>query len=243
MLQLPGGISMSRLKVYATPAPDDGQRGGTPHVHLLCSELYSVLGGSGAVELIDAASGFTRVELHAGDALLFKPGTLHRLINPRGDLEILVIMQHGGLPERGDNVACFSDSLLADDDAFADAMRAATLADAYGRRDRGVTGFLALKAAFATDANAGQTALRRFLTLALARTAAARAEWDAIVQGEIETARDALDQLEALGTGDMTALLNAEHAVVRGGTPASIGYCGQLFRYPAQFQPEGAVLS
>ncbi len=240
-MQMPGSISMSRLKVYDTPTPD-GQRGGTPHVHLLCSEMYTVIGGSGAVELIDA-SGFSRVGLGAGDALLFSPGTIHRLINTSGDLDILVIMQHSGLPERGDNVVCFPESLLADDATFAQAMRAATLEDAYRRRDRGVEGFLALKTAFAADAETGRAALRHFLALALERTAAQRAEWDDIVQGEVESSRNALDQLETLCAGQLDGLLGAQHALVKGGEPASLGFCGHLFRYPAQFHPEGVVHS
>src|SRR5690606_20333138 len=101
-LQMPGATLMTRLKVYDTPTPD-GQIGGTPHVHLVCTEMYVVLNGSGAVEMIDK-NGFSRVELKQHDALLFSAGTIHRLINSNRDLEILVIMQNSGLPERGDNV-------------------------------------------------------------------------------------------------------------------------------------------
>lgn len=241
MMQMPGSISMSRLKVYDTPTPD-GQRGGTPHVHLLCSEMYTVIGGSGAVEMIDG-SGFSRVELQVGDALLFSPGTIHRLINPNGDLLILVVMQHSGLPERGDNVVCFPETLLADDESFAEAMRAVTVEDAYQRRDRGVEGFLRLKATFTADAEAGRAALRRFLGLAVERTAQQREAWDEIVQREIESARNSLDQLEALCESDIDSLMEARHARVPGGEPASLGFCGHLFRYPANLQPEGVVVS
>src|SRR5262245_22035925 len=96
MVQMPGGTLVTRLRVYDAPGPD-GQRGGTPHVHLLCTEMYFVLNGRGAVEMIDQR-GFWRVELQPGSALVFTPGTLHRLINPQRDLEILVVMQNSGLP-------------------------------------------------------------------------------------------------------------------------------------------------
>ncbi|HEX2620732.1 MAG TPA: hypothetical protein VHL11_11300, partial [Phototrophicaceae bacterium] len=98
-VHMPGAILMTRLKVYDTPTPD-GQIGGTPHLHLLCSEMYLGLAGSGAVELLDK-DGFSQVELQQYQTLLFTPGTIHRLINPNRDLEILVIMQNSGLPERG----------------------------------------------------------------------------------------------------------------------------------------------
>ena len=38
-LRMPGATLMTRLKVYDTVTPDS-QRGGTPHVHLLCTEMY-----------------------------------------------------------------------------------------------------------------------------------------------------------------------------------------------------------
>jgi mannose-6-phosphate isomerase-like protein (cupin superfamily) len=131
MLRMPGATLVTRLKVYDTPAPD-GQRGGTPHFHLLCTEMYFVLAGSGAVEMLDQ-HGSARVELLPHSALIFSPGTIHRLINPNGNLEILVIMQNSGLPERGDNVVCFASEWLADDERYAEAMRVNTLDDAYRR--------------------------------------------------------------------------------------------------------------
>ncbi|MEL7235933.1 MAG: cupin, partial [Chloroflexota bacterium] len=113
-LRMPGATLTTRLKVYDSPGPD-GQRGGTPHIHLMCTEMYFVTGGSGAVELIDT-SGFSVVELVPQSALVFSPGTIHRLINPNGNLELFIIMQNSGLPERGDNVVSFPDELMQDDD-------------------------------------------------------------------------------------------------------------------------------
>lgn len=89
-LRMPGATLVTRLKVYDTVTPD-GQIGGTPHIHFMCTEMYFVLSGSGAVELLDM-NGFSKVDLRPHSALIFSPGTIHRLINPNGDLEILVIM-------------------------------------------------------------------------------------------------------------------------------------------------------
>jgi len=239
MLQMPGGILMSRLKVYDTIAPD-GQRGGTPHVHLLCTEMYLALSGSGAVELIDQG-GVSRVALAAGDALVFSPGTVHRLINPGGDLDVLVLMQNSGLPERGDNVVSFGDAWLADDAAYAEAMRVTTLDEAYRRRDRGVDGFYGLVRAFDESLEAGRAALERFYTLAEARTRSKRGQWAAMVEAgpgqALEQTRAALQQLERQNT---TYLSEAEHRLLRPGQ-AALGFCGHLNRYfdPATLALEG----
>ena len=44
---LPGGIGISKLTVYDVEAPD-GLVGGTPHVHLACSEGYCVIAATTA---------------------------------------------------------------------------------------------------------------------------------------------------------------------------------------------------
>jgi mannose-6-phosphate isomerase-like protein (cupin superfamily) len=234
-MHMPGSTSISRLKVYDTVTPD-GQRGGTPHVHLLCSEMYFVLAGTGAVELIDAG-GFACVELRPFDSLTFSPGTIHRLINSSGALELLVVMGHSGLPERGDNVVCFDEEWLTSDDAFAEAMRVQSLDEAYRRRDRGVEGFTRLKAAFAADAETGRAALRHFYELAIARSAVRRPEWAWVLERETADAREATERLASLDAGDISALLAAQHALVAGGDPASLGFCGHLHRYA----PEGLL--
>lgn len=234
-LRLPGSISISRLKVYGTPSYD-GQCSGTPHVHLLCAETYFVLNGSGAVEMIDT-NGFSRVELRPYDALTFTSGTIHRLINSSGDLELLVLMGHSGLPERGDNVVCFTDEWLSDDTVYADAMRVATLDDAYRRRDRGVEGFLRLKAAFAENIEKGQAALRHFYDRAIARSAPFRPEWARVLQREADAARESAERLGALNAGEIAALLSAQHGMIAAQPPASLGFCGHLQRYA----PEGMI--
>lgn len=84
---LPGGIGISRLTAYDIDAPD-GLAGGTPHVHLACSEGYYVIAGSGAVQTLDP-KGFTETPLQAGAVVWFDPGTIHRLVNG-GGLQLLV---------------------------------------------------------------------------------------------------------------------------------------------------------
>lgn len=240
MPQMPGGVLMSRLKVYDSVAPD-GQRGGTPHVHLACSEVYVVVGGSGAVEMIDR-DGFKRVDLAQGDALVFSPGTVHRLINPYGDLDILVIMQNSGLPERGDNVVSFPDALLADGATYADAMRVTTLEEAYLRRDRGVAGFMALAEAFAAGQAHGRAALERFYLLAEARTRTQRDSWQTLVeQGPGAAVAQTQTALDALARRDMTYLFGARQTLIRPDATPALGFCGHLQRYfdPATLTLEG----
>jgi mannose-6-phosphate isomerase-like protein (cupin superfamily) len=96
---LPGGVAISHLSVYDWPA-EDGRCGGTPHMHLACSEGYVVTGGHGVVQTL-TASGFEATRLQAGTVDWFTPGTIHRLVN-EGDLRITVLMQNSGLPEAGD---------------------------------------------------------------------------------------------------------------------------------------------
>ncbi|RMF76155.1 MAG: cupin domain-containing protein [Chloroflexi bacterium] len=239
-LRMPGATLVTRLKVYDTETPD-GQRGGTPHHHFMCTEMYFVLGGSGAVEMIDA-NGFSRVDLNLHSALIFSPGTIHRLINPNGDLEILVIMQNSGLPERGDNVVCFSDEWLSSDEKFAEAMSVSTIEDAYQRRNRGVEGFLKLKAAFEESHEQGLAALTRYYALANARTAHLRTEWqDIISQGAQAEAERSKENLAALNDNNIDFLMQAQHYLIHVGDYDKLGFCGRLDRYfdPATLLPEG----
>jgi mannose-6-phosphate isomerase-like protein (cupin superfamily) len=248
VLRMPGATLMSRLKVYDTPTPD-GQIGGTPHVHLVCTELYFVLNGSGTVEILDK-DGFRRVELQPYEALLFTPGTIHRLINPNRDLEILVIMQNSGLPERGDNVVTFSDEVLASDSAYADAMRVSSFEDAHQRRDRGVEGFLKLKAGFETSMEEGRAALERFYQHAAARTFSVQQQWRQMIeQGALAEAQKSLDQLNQLAQSDTSYLLSNAISLIQPPENASPGFCGQLNRYfdpttlyPQTYTPEGLRL-
>ncbi|MGJ3237140.1 MAG: cupin domain-containing protein [Anaerolineae bacterium] len=243
-LQMPGATLMTRLSVYDTPTPD-GQIGGTPHVHLVCTEMYVVLSGHGAVEIIDK-DGFRRVELQQHDALVFSPGTIHRLINPNRNLEILVIMQNSGLPERGDNVVTFKHEWLSDDDRYSEAMQVQTLADAYQRRNRGVEGFIELKAQFASNHEEGIAALNRFYTGANARIAQRLTRWQELVeQGALATAKQSLQQLAQLQQNDTHYLMHNQVAHISNEDEPIPGFCGHLNRYfdPATLHLEGQQLA
>lgn len=148
---LPGGIGISHLRVYDTAAPD-GLAGGTPHLHTLCTEAYSVVAGRGRVQTLTANGGFDEVPLEPGALVWFTPGTIHRLVND-GDLEIYVLMQNAGLPEAGDMVITMPPDVVEDPDAY---VSAASLPEderttrgsgdaARSRRDAGVRGFTALR--------------------------------------------------------------------------------------------------
>lgn len=241
-LQMPGATLMTRLKVYDTPTPD-GQIGGTPHMHLVCTEMYVVLGGSGAVELLDK-DGFSYVELNTNGALLFSPGTIHRLINPNRDLEILVIMQNSGLPERGDNVVTFKEAWLATDEAYAGAMQVASVEEAYQRRNRGVEGFLDLKAEFEESIETGRVALQKFYDIGRERTANRHQQWQEIVtNGAQRASNESLIQIQQLQAGQTDYLSQNAYAHISTTTQSTAGFCGHLNRYfdPATLALEGHI--
>jgi len=229
-LRMPGGTLLTRLKVYDSPGPD-GQPGGTPHVHLVCTELYYVSSGSGAVEILDR-NGFARIELNSHAALLFTAGTIHRLINTSGDLEILIVMQNSGLPEHGDNIATFPGEVLADPSRFATAMKAETLSDALRRRDRGVEGFLELKQSFEQSLDEGRKALDEFYKLCLQRTKSHHQEWYArVTNGAFQDAQDSLHKVIAASTGKIDYLHCAGNELLPPVDCDHVGFCGQLGRY------------
>ncbi|MFC3522284.1 cupin domain-containing protein [Streptomonospora nanhaiensis] len=153
----PGGTAVSHLQVYDWPAAD-GQAGGSPHLHTASAEGYVVVGGEGALETLSGA-GYARTPLRPGTLLWFTPGTVHRLVNGSGDLELLVVMQNAGLPESGDAVLTYPPDVLADPAAYArataipawtDFADAATAGAAMARaarerRDLAVEGYLRLR--------------------------------------------------------------------------------------------------
>jgi mannose-6-phosphate isomerase-like protein (cupin superfamily) len=228
-LQMPGSTIGVKVKVYDTPSPD-GQISGTPHVHLLCKEMYFVLQGSGSVEVIDK-NGFSTIELVPHSTLIFSPGTIHRLINPNRNLELLVIEQ-SGLPEYGDNIVCFRSEWLESDSRFAEAMRVKSLEDAYLRRARGVEGFLQLKAAFSESLVVGQEALGRFYQLGLQRTSHLHLKWkNAIADGALAEAQNALGKLISLDSGDINHLFESQQYLIQATEYSKLGCCGHLIPY------------
>jgi mannose-6-phosphate isomerase-like protein (cupin superfamily) len=147
---LPGAVGVSKLCVYDTVTPD-GLPGGTPHLHLCCSEAYVVVGGTGKVQTLSGQDGFAEHDLRPGTVLWFTPGTIHRLVND-GGLEIIVLMSDTGLPEAGDAVLTFPLDIVRDRRKYTDAAAlpdggapGADITTAYRRRDLAVRGFHELR--------------------------------------------------------------------------------------------------
>lgn len=147
---LPGAVGVSKLSVYDTVTPD-GLHGGTPHLHLCCTEAYVVSAGSGMVQTLSGQDGFAEHDLRPGTVLWFTPGTIHRLVN-RGGLEITVLMGNTGLPEAGDAVLTFPLDIVRDPDRYAEAVAlpnggapGTDITTAYRRRDLAVQGFHELR--------------------------------------------------------------------------------------------------
>lgn len=80
----PGGIGVTHLRVYDTPAAD-GLVGGSPHLHFACAEAYLVIKGRGSVQTL-SSEGFREIPLLTGSLVWFTPGLIHRLINLDGQL-------------------------------------------------------------------------------------------------------------------------------------------------------------
>jgi mannose-6-phosphate isomerase-like protein (cupin superfamily) len=227
---LPGGVAISHLSVYDWPAAD-GVCGGTPHMHLACSEAYVVTGGRGAVQTL-TASGYEVTPLEAGTVAWFTPGTIHRLVN-EGDLRITVLMQNSGLPEAGDAVLTLPPEYLTDPETYAratvipaDAPEEEQERVARARRDLAMEGFRALREA------EGPQALSAFLRAAAALVRPRIAEWRERWRRGAEAAAAATGvQLDALERGEYPHLADA---VVRSEQPAAhgkFGMCGRLDVY------------
>ncbi len=253
-LAFPGATGVTLLDVYDWVAPD-GLRGGSAHVHLASTEGYVVLRGAGRLQTL-GAQGFRDEPLRPGDCLWFTPGTVHRLVNGDGTLQILVIMQNAGLPEAGDCVLTFPPDVLADPARYAEAAsldpppgriagaaasgpaardtggtrdaRDARAAAARRRRDLAIDGFTELRAQVTRD---GPGALRPFLDAAVRLTADRVPDWRGRCQAAAVAAHTA-GQLTALGAGH--AALLETGTVLRASSPPSrptYGLCGRLTSY------------
>ncbi|MDX3380314.1 cupin domain-containing protein [Streptomyces niveiscabiei] len=225
---LPGGVGVSRLCVYDWPAAD-GLHGGTPHMHLACSEGYVVTGGRGAVQTL-TASGYEVTPLTPGTIAWFTPGTIHRLIN-EDDLQIAVLMQNSGLPEAGDAVLTLPPEYLTDPDTYAsvtripvDAPREQQEQVARQRRDLALEGYRALRES--------PDALAAFHDSAAALVRPRLGEWrERWERGALAAAQATGEQLDRLGRGDASHLRDA---VVRAEQPSEegkFGMCGRLDVY------------
>ncbi|GHH81937.1 hypothetical protein GCM10018793_40520 [Streptomyces sulfonofaciens] len=230
---LPAGVGMSRLRVYPWETADH-LHGGSPHMHLTCTECYVVLGGRGELHTL-TADGLSRVPLAAGDAVWFTPGTIHRAVNIDG-LQVQVIMQNDGLPEAGDAVLTFPPEHLADPEAYA---AAASLGDglpaerqerARARRDLAVSGFERL-VADVTGGSGG--ALTEFYRSAAALVSGRLDTWEAAWRAKALAAAEATGaQIAALRRGDTGHLRQARVARIAAPDQDVLGMCGFLAVYP-----------
>ncbi|WP_408055592.1 cupin [Streptomyces apricus] len=227
---LPGGVAVSHLRVYDWPA-DDGVCGGTPHLHLVCSEAYVVTGGRGAVQTL-TASGYGVTPLAPGTVARFTPGTVHRLVD-EGGLRITVLMQNGGLPEAGDAVLTLPSEYLADPRTYAAAT--AVPADASeeererfvrARRDLALKGYRALREAD------GPEPLAAFHRAAAALVRPRLGEWRERWRRGARAAAEATgEQLDRLERGDVSHLAEAAVRAEEPSDRGRYGMCGRLDVY------------
>ncbi len=228
---LPAGIGLTHVKIYDTPGPD-GLISGGPHIHLVSAEIYVVLRGTGQVEML-SMKGIETLELAPNQAVYFRPGTFHRTLNPNRDLEILAVMQNGGLPERGDFVMSFPHEILTNPAAYVKAIRAVTPADAQNRRDLSVQGYLQIRDAFVRSKAEGQEALRKFYRLArnLILPKVDGFEWVLKIGAQSEL-KASLDACDFLRSGRLDYLEASEHGginpMAEAGRP---GMTGELHEY------------
>ena len=230
-LSLPAGIGLTHIKVYDLPQPD-GVVAGTAHIHSVCSEMYYVLAGRGQIELL-SVGGLQVMDLEPHKLVLFRPGVIHRCLNPDRNLEILAITQNGGLPDRGDSVISFPNEVLDSPASYAAAVRATNQADAICRRDLAAQGFDALKAAMLRSKTDGIEALRKFYRAAckLISPKVDGFEW-VLKSGPQAELKDALDAVDFLRVGRTDHFENARTAeIFPMNDPAKPGMCGELHPY------------
>jgi mannose-6-phosphate isomerase-like protein (cupin superfamily) len=232
----PGGVALTRLGVYDWEAAD-GVCGGSPHMHTASTEAYLVLSGTGRVETI-RSSGYESHDLAPNDLLWFSPGTIHRIVNI-GDLDILAIMQNGGLPEAGDAVLTFEADIVADPERY---FRAAALAAtppsgslehaARTRRDAAMTGYQRLKdAALAGDFDAVEQFQRDAVRLVQSRVPG----WQELWSGTIAPEAARTEQwLADLAEGRFSHFKDAAVSRTAPANPERVfGMCGMLQKWDA----------
>ncbi|MEO3752953.1 cupin domain-containing protein [Streptomyces sp. B6B3] len=229
---LPGAVGLSHISAYDWLATD-GVCGGSPHIHLACTEAYVVTAGEGAVQTLTPA-GYTETPLRPGVVAWFTPGTIHRMVNG-GDLKITVLMQNSGLPEAGDAVFTFPPEVLADPERYA---AAAALPGREGpeveeparrRRDLAVQGYLTLREAV----RSGDTEPLRAFYAAAARLVGPRVptwreRWRA---GPLAAAEATARHLDGLAAGDAGHLWEAALHTSGPTREAGYGMCGRRQEY------------
>lgn len=231
----PGAVGVSRLTVYDWPTVEGLPGGGTPHLHLTCSEGYVVTAGRGAVQTL-TASGYRETALEPGTVAWFTPGTIHRLVND-GGLEITVVMQNSGLPEAGDAVLTLPPDLLVDGATYAEAVRipsgvpeAEQARIARARRDLATRRFLELREAFDSGDPEPLAAFRRAAAeLVRPRLDDWEQRWREGAHAAAEATRAQFDALRGEGEGHLAeGRVSATGPTARG----RFGMCGRLAVYP-----------
>jgi mannose-6-phosphate isomerase-like protein (cupin superfamily) len=236
--ELPGAVGITALRVYDWEAAD-GLCGGSPHMHLCCTEGYVVVGGAGRVQTL-RAGGFAETPLRPGDVVWFTPGTIHRAVND-GDLHVVALMQNSGLPEAGDAVLTFPPEHLADPETYRRAVSVAgpdgpSPERARARRDLAIEGFTRLR----ERAEAGDgAALEEFFAAAAALVRPQLASWrERWEQGAAAASRRTGEEIDALEAGDHGHLRDAAVARMEQPAPVTLGMCGRLSPYdPARLAP------
>jgi mannose-6-phosphate isomerase-like protein (cupin superfamily) len=227
----PGGTAVTHLTVYDWPGPD-GLVGGSAHVHLACTEGYVVLSGTGRVQTL-STDGFAETPLTPMTVAWFSPGVVHRLVND-GGLQILAVMQNGGLPEAGDSVLTFPPAYLSGPQAY-EAVASLGGQGAEGSAQRrqylAVEGFLLLRE---QAERRGPAALEEFYAAAVALIRGRVQAWDPIWrQGPLAAAVRTGEHLEALAAGRHEHLGEGRLTVLTPPERRSYGMCGRLAAYPA----------
>jgi len=226
----PGATAVSGLRVYDWSA-EDGLCGGSPHIHLACTEAYVVVGGEGELHTLTVA-GIEHTPLRPGVVAWFGPGTVHRAINLDGALKVVVVMQNSGLPEAGDAVMTFPPEHLKSAAGYQLAAKVVDEADALRRRDLAVEGYLGLADAVA----AGDPGpLTEFYRQAVRLRSELFDSWEQVVDaGALAAAQRTADELKALREGEIDHLLDAALRVEQPPEPEqrAFGMCGRLDRYP-----------
>lgn len=229
---LPGAVGLSHLTAYDWEAAD-GVCGGSPHLHLVCTEAYVVTGGRGAVQTL-SPDGYRNIPLEPGSVAWFTPGTVHRMVQG-GGLRVTVLMQNSGLPEAGDAVFTFPPEVLADPERYAAAAvlppgtGAEVAAVARRRRDLAVEGYLGLrKALVAGDAEPFLAFQRAAAALVRTRVPVWRELWRT---GALATAERTGAQLDALAAGEPSYLGDATAHRAAPTRLEGFGMCGRRDEY------------
>jgi mannose-6-phosphate isomerase-like protein (cupin superfamily) len=230
----PGATAVSEVSIYNWPS-EDGEAGGSPHLHTASTEAYVVLEGTGRLETLDSR-GFTTTDLAPGTVVWFTPGTVHRAINDSGDLKVLIVMQNAGLPENGDAVMTFPLEHLVDVETYsraavlpskdADGGDPAAEAAARRRRDLALEGYLELKEAVMKS---GVSALAEFHAAAVRLVSGRAGTWRGyLADGAARQAELTQGNLDSLESMESFYLQDSRTTMGERKTRRIYGMCGRI---------------